>query len=170
MRARCLVLVLTLLLSLVSCTDDEVDAFYISCDQEARALFFRSGTLVEVVAGSDVLPRIEGTLEDLFGIQAASGDTIPVAAYRQRLGYYEDLAWVMGLDDPYVAYAEDRRNLSAFIDTVDALTPVFDERLFAKSLEGMRRHYTYDLAEVLEHVSQDALESFMQLWLTSALN
>ena len=50
MRARCLVLVLTLFLSLVSCTDDEVDAFYISCDQEARALFFRSGFLDFIIS------------------------------------------------------------------------------------------------------------------------
>lgn len=169
MRASLLVVLLSMAL-LVSCSGDGVEAYYIGSAQEARAYFFCDGRLVEVVADGDVMPLLADGMEAFFAIEAASLDEIDDDDYSQRLGFYDALAWVAGADDGLDAYRDERGNLASFIETVDALTPVFDEEMFADSLADMDEHYTYELADVLGHVPQGREKDFIRLWLTSALN
>lgn len=178
MSVRRLFIILTLVLTLVSCSAQK-KAFVLESDEKVAAYFFTENSLVEVEIPSDILSSLrqdgsqgQDTFTSLFSFSPDSYDSVTDAVYEERLGFYKSLGDVTGSPDPYLAYSRYSRQLkgSDFVETVDALTPGFDEKAFTEALATVDEHYVYNLEQVLGSVSASDSAGFLQLWLDSVLD
>ena len=176
MRARVPMLILLAMSLLVSCRGQ--GTVHAIRTLSGQSLYLRKNdAVIELRLPAQTLHALEesqsASEDHFFTLEIGNSATLDDGAGEARALLYASLAGALGMDDAILAAASHAPELrdSAFDETLERISPSFDEEAFLRDIEGASRHYVYDMDKVLSGLSEGQdVDAFMGLWLNSALN